>query len=245
MKDEKVNPLDSPTVSLARCRRYHLQSMRTAMRQLLEPFGGIEALVRPGQRVLLKPNLLAAAAPAEAVTTHPLVIKVLAELVLETGGTVFIGDSPGSDQQEEAHRISGMQRVMEETGAKMLLFKEIKAVKASGFNDRVINLAAELDQVDLVINAAKLKTHALTVDEQVPFLIDTDIDSKEFRKNWGRLIQKVYSRDPLVCPKCNGKMKVIARFKVILGFAMPKKEPFRLPLCLTCLLLSVKPPNDP
>ena len=38
----------------------------------------------------------------------------------------------------------------------------------------------------------------------------TDIDSKEFRKSWGRLIQKIYSRDPLVCPKCNGKMKVIA-----------------------------------
>jgi len=50
------------------------------------------------------------------------------------------------------------------------------------------------------------------LDEQVPFLIDTDIDSKEFRKSWSRLIQKVYSRDPLVCPKCNGKMKVIARF---------------------------------
>jgi len=43
----------------------------------------------------------------------------------------------------------------------------------------------------------------------VPFLIDTDIDSKEFRKSWSRLIQKVYNRDPLVCPKCKGKIKVI------------------------------------
>jgi hypothetical protein len=42
------------------------------------------------------------------------------------------------------------------------------------------------------------------------YLIGTDIDIKEFRKSWSRLIQKVYSRDPLVCPKCNGKMKVIA-----------------------------------
>ena len=48
------------------------------------------------------------------------------------------------------------------------------------------------------------------LDEQVPFLIDTDIDSKEFRKSWSRLIQKIYIRYPLVCPKCNGKMKVIA-----------------------------------
>ncbi len=48
------------------------------------------------------------------------------------------------------------------------------------------------------------------LDEQVPHLINTDIDSKEFRKSWSRLIQKVYGRDPLACPKCNGKMKVIA-----------------------------------
>ncbi len=48
------------------------------------------------------------------------------------------------------------------------------------------------------------------LDEQVPFLIDTNIDSKELRKSWSRLIQKVYGRDPLVCPKCSGKMKVIA-----------------------------------
>ncbi len=47
-------------------------------------------------------------------------------------------------------------------------------------------------------------------DDKVPHLIDTDIDSKEFRKNWSRLIQKVYGRDPLICPKCSGKMKVIA-----------------------------------
>jgi hypothetical protein len=27
-------------------------------------------------------------------------------------------------------------------------------------------------------------------------------DLKELRKNWARLIQKIYEVDPLVCPKC-------------------------------------------
>lgn len=34
--------------------------------------------------------------------------------------------------------------------------------------------------------------------------------AKTFRKNWARLIQKIYEVDPLVCPKCSGTMKVIA-----------------------------------
>ncbi len=32
---------------------------------------------------------------------------------------------------------------------------------------------------------------------------------QSFRKNWARLIQKIYQVDPLLCPKCHGAMKVI------------------------------------
>jgi uncharacterized protein (DUF362 family)/NAD-dependent dihydropyrimidine dehydrogenase PreA subunit len=150
------------TVSLAECKRYHPQTVRKALQQLLEPFNGIGAIVKQGQKVLLKPNLLAAAPPADAVTTHPLVIKVLTEMIQEAGGKVLIGDSPGVDEQEEAHRIGGLHQVIEETGAEMLLFKTTKIVEANGFKVRTIPLTAEIDQADLMINVAKLKTHALT-----------------------------------------------------------------------------------
>ncbi|MFH0960898.1 MAG: hypothetical protein V1897_19610, partial [Pseudomonadota bacterium] len=29
-----------------------------------------------------------------------------------------------------------------------------------------------------------------------------------FRRNWARLIQKIYEVDPLVCPKCKGAMRI-------------------------------------
>lgn len=154
--------LQKIAVSLSECKRYHPQTLRQALQQLLEPFNGIGAIVEQGQKVLLKPNLLAAAPPADAVTTHPLVIKVLTEMIQEVGGKVLIGDSPGSDGQEEAHRISGLQQVIAETGAEMLLFRTTKKVKVNGFKERTIPLTAEIDQADLIINVAKLKTHALT-----------------------------------------------------------------------------------
>ena len=37
-----------------------------------------------------------------------------------------------------------------------------------------------------------------------------DGSSKEHRKNWARLIQKIYETDHLCCPKCQGRMKVIS-----------------------------------
>jgi hypothetical protein len=40
--------------------------------------------------------------------------------------------------------------------------------------------------------------------------MDSDISRKAFRQNWARLIQKIYEIDPLICPKCQGEMKIIA-----------------------------------
>jgi hypothetical protein len=47
-------------------------------------------------------------------------------------------------------------------------------------------------------------------DGLVPTLADSDLSPKVFRKNWARLIQKIYNVDPLLCPACQGPMKVIA-----------------------------------
>jgi hypothetical protein len=47
-------------------------------------------------------------------------------------------------------------------------------------------------------------------DEWIPCFLESDESSKERRKNWARLIRKIYEVDPLTCPKCSGKMKVIS-----------------------------------
>ena len=47
-------------------------------------------------------------------------------------------------------------------------------------------------------------------DDHIPALIESEVSLKEFRKNWARLIQKVYNVNPLLCPKCLGSMKIIS-----------------------------------
>ncbi len=151
-----------PIVALSRCSRYQEEEVRFAIEAIFASCGGLPALVQPGQKVLLKPNMLAAVTPAEAVTTHPLVVRVVAQLLIEAGAKVYIGDSPGSGSQEKAHALTGCQAVMEETGAKLLLLEEVCFKQAGQKGERLIPLAGELDQVDLIFNLAKLKTHSLT-----------------------------------------------------------------------------------
>ena len=44
----------------------------------------------------------------------------------------------------------------------------------------------------------------------MPVIAKNEMSSQEWRQNWARLIQKVYEADPLLCPKCRGKMRIIA-----------------------------------
>jgi hypothetical protein len=59
-------------------------------------------------------------------------------------------------------------------------------------------------------NVARGKRKKAEEDELIPSILEPEGSSKEHRKNWARLIQKIYEVDPLTCPKCSGAMKVIS-----------------------------------
>ena len=46
--------------------------------------------------------------------------------------------------------------------------------------------------------------------DRIPTILPNEISSSEARQNWARLIQQIYEVDPLVCPKCQGQMKIIS-----------------------------------
>jgi uncharacterized protein (DUF362 family)/NAD-dependent dihydropyrimidine dehydrogenase PreA subunit len=149
-------------VSAVGCETYALDPVRQGVRTVLAPLGGIDRFVRPGMRVLLKPNLVRGADEEQAITTHPSVVQAMAELVQQAGGTVLIGDSPGgpADQIFSVWRKSRMAEVAENTGATLVRFDDIvwKRLDGQGYF-----LARVILEADLVINLPKLKTHILTL----------------------------------------------------------------------------------
>jgi hypothetical protein len=59
-------------------------------------------------------------------------------------------------------------------------------------------------------NVSRGKRKRQNQDEWIPYILEPEGSSKEYRKNWARLIQKIYEMDPLSCPKCQGQMRIIA-----------------------------------
>ena len=154
-------PATTPSrVSVQRMDTYDAERVLDSMRAVLQPLGGMRAFVRPGQRVLLKPNLLFAADPDKAITTHPSVVRAAAILAQEAGGKVSVGDSPGVGDLRRVARACGIDEVIKSLGLEYADFNTTQVVERPGNKvSKRIELAAAVSQADVIISLPKLKTH--------------------------------------------------------------------------------------
>ena len=59
-------------------------------------------------------------------------------------------------------------------------------------------------------NSTRGRERKREADDGVPTVLEPDLCSREVKRNWSRLIRKVYETDPLVCRRCKHPMRVIA-----------------------------------
>jgi uncharacterized protein (DUF362 family)/Pyruvate/2-oxoacid:ferredoxin oxidoreductase delta subunit len=133
-----------------------------AVQEAVDLLGGIRAFVKPGERVLIKPNLLKAHCPEDAVTTHPEVVRAVIRLVQEAGGKAMVGDSPGFGDLKKVAEKAGIMDVVEEEGAELVSLEETISVKNQGRFQR-FEIARVAYEADAIINLPKLKTHGMTM----------------------------------------------------------------------------------
>lgn len=147
------------TVSLIRAHSYHPKTLETSLTTLLEPWGGMAAFVKPGDRVLLKPNLLTGSRPTQECVTRPELVAVVAQQVIEAGGKPFLGDSPAFGSALGVARANGYLPLIESLNLPIVEFhgKRYQTV-SEGFDH--LRLSKEAMEADVVINLPKVKSHA-------------------------------------------------------------------------------------
>lgn len=163
-QDKYQNNDSKSIVSVVSCHDYEPRRIDQAIGQSLAHIGGLNQYVQQGTQVHIKPNLLTAKTPDKSATTHPAIVSSIVKHVMELGGEVTIGDSPSGISRpiEEYWRMTGMERVAKETGAKLVKF-ERKGVVESRINGASYFIANSVANADVVINVCKLKTHNLTL----------------------------------------------------------------------------------
>lgn len=153
-------------VSLVECRNYDYKNVKKSIENSINNIGGIEKYINKGETVLLKLNLLMKKKPEEATTTHPTFVKALAEILIEYGAKVIIGDSPGGPFNERAlkgiYKYCGIEEIANEVGAELNFNTNSVEVKnEKGKILKNMEVAEMVTSVDKVISVSKLKTHGM------------------------------------------------------------------------------------
>ena len=152
--------MNSTTVAITRCSTYSSQDILDSLRVICDSAGMPDPR---GKTVLLKPNILSDALPEKAITTRPEVMQAMIKLLKERGAArILVGDSPGINGPGFLPRLSGIDAVCKAEGVIWCDFsKDTRLHTIPGTYGRRLPLPTLLEEVDLLISMAKMKTHQL------------------------------------------------------------------------------------
>jgi uncharacterized protein (DUF362 family) len=132
----------------------------------LAELGGIEAFVKPGQTVVIKPNIGWNSPPERGANTHPAIVGRLVSLCLSAGAkSVSIFDNT-CDQWQLTYENSGIEKAAKDAGAIIVngkdktLYREVQI--PNGVKLKTASVHGLILDSDVFINAPVLKHHHST-----------------------------------------------------------------------------------
>jgi len=155
-------------VSIEKCKDYQYDTVEKAVFQCLDGIPAIKQKIKVQTKVLVKVNLLKGNRPEDAITTHPSVVQAIVRYLQALGCRVIIGDSPGSALSfnekllHSVYKITGMMDVAKNTGCE--LNYDCSVVEVVNKAAKIVpnmQVTKIINDVDFIVSAAKLKTHAM------------------------------------------------------------------------------------
>jgi len=155
--------MERSRVALVRCETYDRAAVYAALERGIELLGGVDRFVSPGERILLKPNVLAGDAPEAAVTTHPAVLEGCIRLFRSAGARVSFGDSPCVEGPSRGLERAGLLAAGLRAGADLGDFSGGSPMEnGEGSLVDSFPIAQAVHDCDGMVNLPKMKTHGLT-----------------------------------------------------------------------------------
>ena len=147
-------------VSVRKSSEYELAGLKEIVNNCMEDLGGLKSMINRSDKVLLKPNLLRSSNPGQAVVTHPTFVEAVAELLVDHGAQLSLGDSPPLGNLARVLSKSGYDNFMKRLNVKPCPFTRKRSLDC--LNSRLfrrLELAEEVFEFDKVVNLPKIKTH--------------------------------------------------------------------------------------
>ncbi len=160
-----------PKVAIAHTNEKHrsFETVRALAEEALAHLGGMRNFVRPGQTVLIKPNITVFYTADEGCTTDPYLVAALVRMAKEAGASrVIVGESSGGMFSSLRNmKITGIGPAAEREGAELIDLGSDRTPNRMvalprGRVLKEVPLPAPLLDADVIIDVPKAKTHENT-----------------------------------------------------------------------------------
>lgn len=113
-----------------------------------------------GKRVLIKVNAAGPFPVTQGATTHPAVVRALARIIKKHKAIPSIGD--GMNNNKDSFAYCGLREMADSENIPIIEFNDYIDVDVDGMLFKKLTYSREVLDADVVVSAAKLKTHCLT-----------------------------------------------------------------------------------
>ena len=150
-------------VALVRCKTYDEAEVNASVERGFALVGGPSVLFREGEKIVLKPNVLAGVAPEHCVTTHPAVFGGVIKVLKEFGINLSYGDSPALYKVLTAMKRAGLHDVAKRYDVPLADFENSKKITHTGaISKGSFSIVNGVLNADSIVSICKFKTHGLT-----------------------------------------------------------------------------------
>lgn len=148
-------------VSLLKCDTYDVEILKHKIKEallLIDEYKNI----KENSKVFIKLNCLGAFHQDLGITTHPLFVQAVIQIVKEKTNNIIVGDNPATKDLVFSLKKNGIYDVLIKENVTILNGKEEVTISSPNYKIyQSFNVSKEMIDVDLMINLPKLKTHAL------------------------------------------------------------------------------------
>jgi len=140
-----------------------LEDLDSVLDRLLALMGGLERFVRPGQYVLIKPNLVAGAPASTGGTTHVELVEALVRRVQRLRpGRLVVAEGAAVADPVRTFELLGYRAMADRTGVELIDLdhaEHVPAPIADPVYPGVLEVARPILECDVLISVPCLKTH--------------------------------------------------------------------------------------
>lgn len=148
-------------VALTLCADYQPDTLDKALTEAIELLGGWQNFIKPGERVLIKPNFIAPRPPEIPAQTDGRLILAIARQLSQFTDKIVVGDSTAWGSAKNNAALVGLdETALASVGLELVNFNHpCRVTIQTPAGPRRVSLDRTVLEADKIINVPKLKSH--------------------------------------------------------------------------------------